>query len=353
MNSGERPGEVRRIQITGRGSYIVSLPKKWVKDRNLNRGEQVVFSTEYDGSLRIAPRTALSKAEPKEATIVVSADPDYEPLTRRIIALYLTGLNFIKLKTTRDRFEATTSEYVRDFVRKKLVGTEVVIESPSEIALQVLVSYPELSVENALRRMVIITLSMLRDAISALIQRNSSLADEVLRMDDEVDRFSFYVVRQLKTAAQDASIISQIGLGSGRDIIGYRLVTKSVERAADHAVKIAENTLLIKQPLPHRLLQRITSLGEFAAKVFEDAMLSLYRRSYTAAEDVLKRMDQLETSEHETIIEINRQKIEPSEMTALRMLLESIRRIGEYGSDVAEVVLNLTAVEMPKPRGSQ
>ncbi|MEM2941882.1 MAG: phosphate uptake regulator PhoU, partial [Candidatus Bathyarchaeia archaeon] len=151
---------------------------------------------------------------------------------------YLTGLNFIKLKTTKERFEPTTSEYVRDLVRKKLVGTEVVIESPNEIALQVLVSYPELSVENALRRMVMITLSMLRDAISALIQRNSSLVDEVLRMDDEVDRFSFYVVRQLKTAAQDTSVISQIGLGSGRDIIGYRLVTKSVERAADHAVKI-------------------------------------------------------------------------------------------------------------------
>jgi len=348
MKTDEKPGEVRRIQVTGRGSYIVSLPKRWVKDKNLDRGEQIVFSAEDDGSLRITPRTAIKKAKPPETTIVVSPNPDPESLTRKVIALYLTGFNFIRLKTTEARFGSTQSDYIRDFVRKKLVGTEVVTESPSEIALQVLISYPELSVENALRRMVMITLSMLRDATSALVQKDNALAEDVLKMDDEVDRFGFYIVRQLKTAAQDRSIIPQVGLGSGRDIIGYRLVAKSVERAADHAAKIAENALLMKQPVSQRLLKRISKVSELAAKIFEDAMLSLYKRSYAAAEDVLKWMNQIEASEREIITEINRQKIEPVQMTALRLILESLRRVGEYGSDIAEVVLNLTAVELPR-----
>ena len=33
------------------------------------------------------------------------------------------------------------------------------------------------------------------------------------------------------------------------------------------------------------------------------------------------------------------------DVPSLRLILESLRRITEYGSDIAEVVLNLTAVE--------
>ena len=110
------------------------------------------------------------------------------------------GFNFIKLKTSKERFGSEQTDKIRDFVRSKLVGTEVVTESPSEIALQVLISYPELTVENALRRMVIITLSMVKDATTALTKMDKELAKEICKMDDEVDRFGFYIVRQLKTA---------------------------------------------------------------------------------------------------------------------------------------------------------
>jgi phosphate uptake regulator len=347
VNADERPGDVRRIQITGRGSYIVSLPKKWVKERNLDRGEQIIFSTEDDGSLRIIPRTKLKKAKPAETVIVVPPTMSPESLARKIISLYLTGFNFVRLKATQVRFDTTQSDYVREFVRRKLVGTEVVTESPNEIALQVLISYPELSVENALRRMVIIARSMLRDAVSAMVESKPALADEVLKMDDEVDRFGFYIVRQLKTAVEDRSVVQQIGLGSGRDVIGYRLVTKSVERAADHAAMIAENVRTLKQAVTPRLLDKVSRMSEFTLKIFEDAMTALYKRDYNLAEDVLKRMSQVEALEREAVLEVNKQKIESIHVSSLRLILESLRRVGEYGSDVAEVVLNLTALEPP------
>ncbi|HUU87685.1 MAG TPA: AbrB/MazE/SpoVT family DNA-binding domain-containing protein, partial [Candidatus Glassbacteria bacterium] len=33
----------RRVQSTGRGSYIISLPKNWVKDLGLKKGSEVAF----------------------------------------------------------------------------------------------------------------------------------------------------------------------------------------------------------------------------------------------------------------------------------------------------------------------
>lgn len=347
MENDEKSGEVRKIQVTGRGSYIISLPKRWVKEKNLNRGEQIVFSTDEDGSLRIMARTGIKKPKPLETTITVfSQKNDLESITRRIVSLYLIGFNVIRVRTTEARFGSSQSDYIREFVRKKLVGTEVVTESPNEIVLQILISYPELSVENALRRMVIIALAMVRDAMTALAQKDDALAGEVLKMDDEVDRFGFYIVRQLKTAVQDRSVIHRIGLGSGRDIIGYRLVAKSVERAADHAAKIAENVIAMKQSVSPKLLEKINRISELATKVLEDAMTALYTRNYEAAEGVFKRMSRIESLEREAIVDINRQRIDPVQMASLRLILESLRRVGEYGSDIAEVVLNLTAVEI-------
>jgi len=36
-------------------------------------------------------------------------------------------------------------------------------------------------------------------------------------------------------------------------------------------------------------------------------------------------------------------------LSSLRLILKSLRRICEYGSNIAEVVLNLTAVEPQEP----
>ncbi len=33
----EEQGETRKIQFTGKSSYIVSLPKQWVKELGLNK----------------------------------------------------------------------------------------------------------------------------------------------------------------------------------------------------------------------------------------------------------------------------------------------------------------------------
>jgi phosphate uptake regulator len=262
-----------------------------------------------------------------------------------MIALYLMGFNFIKLKTSKERFGSAQTDKIRDFVRSKLVGTEVVTESPNEIALQVLISYPELTVENALRRMVIITLSMVSDATTAFIKMDKELAQEILKMDDEVDRFGFYIVRQLKTAARDRSVIKQIGLTTGRDIIGYRLVGKSVERTADHAAKIASIVSQMKNPITPKIAQKIDKMCKLGMENFQEAMTSLYKREYDMAEGVVKKTSKIQSLEQEIINDVMRYKSDPIQTSLLRLMIESLHRVGEYGSDIAEVVINLTAVK--------
>jgi phosphate uptake regulator len=221
-----------------------------------------------------------------------------------------------------------------------LVGTEIVTDTPSELILQVLLSYPELSIQSALRRMCIITASMHKDALAALKELDTQLAKSVISTDDEVDRFNLYVVRQLKVAIQNPRTIKEIGLKSARDCLGYRQVTKSVERAADHAVSVAENVLLLKQPIDEEILKNLEEMSNLAVSLFETAIESLFRLDFNLAESVIQKTKDVSFPMKEALL--SSKKIGTEELANLRLVIESLRRTAEYASDIAEIVLNMT-----------
>ncbi len=197
--------EIRKLQLTGKSTYIVSLPKKWVKAFGLKSGSQIIVS-QQNSSLILTPKEiAKPLPQPVEATILISNKDDPETISRKIISLYLTGYNYIVVRAKDERINASQRNTIKDLARKKLVGTEIISETSNEVKLQILLSYPELSVEKALRRMCIITSSMHDDAIQTLKNLDKKLAQEVIQLDDEVDRFSIYIIRQLYNTTTEGS----------------------------------------------------------------------------------------------------------------------------------------------------
>lgn len=335
-------GEVRRLQETGRSSFIVSVPKKWVQDLGLRKGSLIRVLTQQDGSLLMTAGEAATRQRPTEITVQIESKLDAQSLARRLIALYLTGLNIIVLKSTGSSMSAEIRDTVRELVRTKLVGTEIVSESSTEMVLQVLLSYPELSAESALRRMVTIADQMHRDSVTALCEGKHDLATQVLKSDDEVDRFGFYIVRLLKQGVEDPRLVKEIGLNSPRDCLGYRLITKSVERIADHSASIAEHATELQEALTPRLAARMKELSEFCSLLFQQASQALFKSDYSMADAVLARQRRAQALEAEIEKQIHRQTLSPEDISGLRLILESLKRIGEYGTDIAEIVLNLT-----------
>jgi phosphate uptake regulator len=337
--------EMRKIQLTGGSTYIVSLPKRWVEKMGLQRGSLVGITRLDDLSLRIQPKGAEREEKQKRAVINVSDNDDPEGVVRRLVSAYLLGYNIIQIKTDQNRLDPSQRYAVKDFTRKKLVGTEILSDLPRDLTLQVLLSYSELLVEDALRRMSIIAASMHRDAIVALQTDDPRLAREIIAMDDEVDRFSLYIIRLLKAAVSDSHILREIKLYSPRECLGYRLITKSVERMADHAVKISQNSLALSpSSLNDEIINELKMISGAALKVFEDSVEALFDRSYTAADKMI--MSAEETREMEAVVIqkiIKNASVE--DVASLRLIVESILRTAEYGSDIAETVLNMTIMD--------
>jgi len=335
-------GEMRRLQVTGGSTYIVSLPKKWVTKNQLKKGSLLLISEEEDGSLAVSSQhTLTTEKRSSEALIKVSSNDNPNTIVRKAVSAYLVGYNMIRIKI-QDHQQMTSRQRttVKDFARRLLVGTEIVTDTPTELILQVLLSYPELSIQSALRRMCIITSSMHKDALTALKDLDSQLAKSVVATDDEVDRFNLYVVRQLKVAIQNPRIIREIGLKNARDCLGYRQVTKSVERVADHAASIAENVLSLKKPLDEEILKNLEEMSNLAVSLFETAIESLFRLDFNLAESVIQKTKGVSFPMKEALF--SSKKIGPEEVANLRLVIESLRRTAEYASDIAEIVLNMT-----------
>ncbi|RLI09159.1 PhoU family transcriptional regulator, partial [Candidatus Bathyarchaeota archaeon] len=148
--------DVRKIQVTGGSTYIVSLPKSWVEQMGLRRGSTVNVVQMDDLTLCIQPKGARTDERARRAVITVSDSVSPESLVRRVVSAYLIGYNIIQIRNPSKRIDLVQRYTVKDFTRKKLVGTEILSDLPRELTLQVLLSYAELSVKDALRRMSII-----------------------------------------------------------------------------------------------------------------------------------------------------------------------------------------------------
>ncbi|MGI0082056.1 MAG: phosphate signaling complex PhoU family protein [Nitrosopumilaceae archaeon] len=342
--------EVRKLQLVGGSTYVLSLPKKWVDNMHLHTGDQVSIIKNVNNSLSLFPVRAIQSAKAVKSQATIGQKDSLESIKRKIIAMYLAGYQIIEVQSKGGRILPNQKQAIRDLVRTNMIGTEIVESSPESITIQILTSLPELSISDALKRMFLLTSTMHRDAINALREMNVELGEEITHLDDEVDRFSLYIMRNLTLAVQHEKVLRDIGLQKPSDCISYRVVVKCVERIADHAVSIAKRVKFLKSTLEPAMLQKITKLSEESLRVFENSITALNKRDYALADTVASEACKIAEKEKEFMDSLEESK---KYTNIIKFVLEDIRRTAEYSSDIAEAVINETVHDVISEKAIQ
>ncbi len=342
MTAESRRPDFRKVQVTGGNSFVVSLPKSWVRDVGLHARDPVAVLVQPDSSLLIVPRRDIRAASKSEAILEATQGLDKDFLLRHFISYYLAGYDTIRI--TLGRSDAGLRGFIREGIRRKLVGVEIIEESSGGILTQCLSGYVDLPLKKALERMAIIAGGMLSDSVMVLQGGGKGLATEVIERDDEVDRFYHFLLRQLNIAVRDRSVIQEIGLTSTRDCLGYRLVVKSVERVADHAAGIAAQAENL-QNLPESAVKKIFEMTAISRKVFDSSITALLRLDGKIAEEAIAKTKDVVQLEGKLSSEILGPRMSAAQVASIKLMLEGIRRTAEYGSDIAEVAIDLTVAE--------
>lgn len=337
MQSIEDTKQTRRIQISGGSTYTISLPKKWIDSLGIKNGDNMTIVKNANRSLMLFPGLDTEKPTKKAVITIGQKDPD-ESIRRKIIAMYLNGYKVLQVTSKGVKLLPEHSRLIKDLVRKSMIGTEIVESDSESITIQILTRLPELTFDVALKRMHLMTSNMHREAIDALSKNDSQYGEEIARMDDEVDRFSLYMMRTLIMAIQNASMLYDVGLEQPSDCLNYRTVISRIERIADHAALIAKRIKFLKEPLDSKTLREIQALSGDALSCFDNAILALVKKDHVLAEKTASKIVEIVEKEKEMMYSMKESK----NSTIVKFVLEDLRRTAEYSSDIVEVVINET-----------
>jgi len=192
--------------------------------------------------------------------------------------------------------------------------------------------------------------------LTSFVKHNNELARTIIRSDDEVDRFSLYIFRNLVIATQNERMVQEIGLRNRSDCLSYRLAVRSIERVADHAAGIADKSLKITARLPKELFQKIDKISRMSLTLLTDAVEALLRRDYYLADSIVDKVDAIHSLENEIISVLDKEKKsttmanDGSTIVNIKLILEDIRRAAEHASDIAEAAMNQTISEVIEKR---
>ena len=278
----------RRVQCTGRGSYIISLPKEWVEDIGLKRGSEIAFNIQPDSTLTLVPRIIMEKEgrdkshTPKEYCINIDPKETPQATVRMIRALYAIGADIIRVhfKNTQDATKNKTQ--IKNLARDNFLGSEIIDETQDEITLQILIKHSEFPLEKAVRRMAIVALAANRDAIAGLKDRSVVLSDSVISAHNDVNRLGLYIVRQLKHGIE-RNLYRELGFRTPKEFLLYRIAVNDIESIAQNAMNIINNlstlqkliddqTLFIKDPIDEEIYNQLANFSSQAHQLYDDSI---------------------------------------------------------------------------------
>lgn len=339
MEAGE---VVRRVQVIGKSTYVVSLPKGWARRVGLQQGVPVSISLEPDGSLRILPPT-FQRAKKPMIKLSVKEDTSKDSLVRELMARYLAGYKIIEISFPHDAVEYR--EIVRKIVANKMIGVELLEENEHTIVLQVLVNVEELPVNVVIQRMGQIAGGMISDSMEGLFSSDIKLLRDVVERDDFVDKLHLYLLRQLNASVRGFVGIKEIGLRSLEEAIEYAIAGKSIERAADHAQKIATNAeSLIEAHVSIKGLENeLDLMTKLAKEVFTNSIRCFTSRDRARALSLLDEYPpKLVEAERRFVGKILEEPCDARRHMIIRLIADSLRRVCDYSMDILEATVDLS-----------
>ncbi len=319
----------RRVQVTGGGTYLVTLPKEWADRMGVGQGSEMILIPNESGVMVVVPEGVRDR---NRCTLVMTGRERVH-LQRDIIARYIAGYDVIEV--VGERIGPDGRRAVRD-IAQSLVGVEVLGETQRAVTLHCVANVRDFPAPLTLHRILEIAGAMWDDAVAAFLTRDEELARDVEERDGDVDRLVLLVARQFGLLLRDLIVEEEVGM-SKFQFLHYHTVADQLERVADHAVKVSHAAQTVAETPPARYADRARRMAESSQDVVREAVAAFTNRDVERANRVLA-----EKGAKATVTEWMQEAIRAQQENALPLTLlhDSLLRCREHGFNIAETALD-------------
>lgn len=327
--------EIRRVQVTGGSSFVITLPKEWVISHKIKKNDPIALSKKPDGTISISP-TITEDTTGKIKKFILDEKINRTYLLRQLIGAYISGYNSIIINS-KNKISSEVGTIVRYFTQIA-IGQEVIEETNNSIVIKDLLKPTEMPFDVTIKRMHLIVKSMHEDTMQALELKNKKIVEEIMIRDSDVDRLHWLIARQHNIILQDITFAEKMNISLTMTYT-YFLISRIIERMGDHVVRIARNiSKILDVKLNEKIKEKIQISSNLAFEIFNKSIGSFFKKDITIANKNIESVQRLEN----LCEEINHMASEYIGSIAISIgyIAESIRRIGEYAEDISETAIN-------------
>lgn len=339
--------ETRKIQKVGAATLTISLPRAWVTQRRLKKGDPL-FLVEEGEALKILPSEQAEHRQRIATDVLVDADLCDEPgmLERVVVGNYVLGRTKIAIRSAH-RISGEHQDEIRRATRR-LMGLGTLDESASHVVLHCSIDPSQYPLETLIKRLYNLGATMLSESIEALSTGDVALAEDALKREDDADMMYWLILRLVLSAQLDDALVDQLGMRSRIEIPGYRAIARDLETVADHCRKIAESVKLILESdarVPNAVVKSVQGLAKTISEIYALALGGLLSRDLKQANKAIHLAEALQDKEQEFIrlaLKGTRSPRgnDPALVVRIREIFANFTSIAEYGQAIAVIAYN-------------
>ena len=203
----------RRVIRIGEKSIGITLPKQWLESLNIGLGDLVEVKAIED-MLVIRPVVAEHGGS---ASVNLSIEDGADEAMRMIIASYIEGFDDITVNGNKDSIRRAYQA-----IEHKLPGS-LILEGEGGVTVKVATSETSIDLKTIINSMSTILTAMFDKLIMYLETNDPSSLEELLTMDDQIDKLYFLALRTIK----------KLSFRDPKESIDDTIIVKNIEHIAD------------------------------------------------------------------------------------------------------------------------
>ncbi|MEK6921016.1 MAG: AbrB/MazE/SpoVT family DNA-binding domain-containing protein [Nanoarchaeota archaeon] len=221
--------EQRQLIQHGLSSLSVSLPRKWLDDRKLKKGDSVLVKEEGNSLILTTEKTV---GRGKISINVTSLD--YGSIKHYIQGLYRFGYDEIEVlfdKPTTLRFKTGETHTISSLLHEKVnqfIGMEILEQSHNRILLKTIIKEADEDFTNILRRVFLLIKDTSETLVNGIKTNDPLIFEAVQEKHDLANKFANYALR----------LLNKYGYPDVKKTSIYYHIIAQLDRIV-HAIKLA------------------------------------------------------------------------------------------------------------------
>jgi phosphate transport system protein len=183
------------------------------------------------------------------------------------------------------------------------------------------------------------TETALQRAMYALVERDSTTAQEVLEGDDQIDRLELEIDR----LCIDTIALRQPAARDLRFVISAAKIAPVLERIADHACNIARAALDLNDEPELKQVADLPRMAEHASMMLRSALDAFTSSDAATARAIIERDDEIDESYNQIFHGLIEMMVsDPGTTTRAARLLfvaKHLERVADYVTDICELTV--------------